>query len=105
MRKSTFLGLEEWQVTLAVLFLTQLLTSTGFSLVYPFLPLYVEHLGSTIGLSVELMAGLVIGIQGFTMMIASPFWGALADRYGRKLMILRATFGGVFIMGAMGLVT
>jgi DHA1 family multidrug resistance protein-like MFS transporter len=104
MRKSTFLGLEEWQVTLAILFLGQLFTSTGFSLVYPFLPRYVEQLGSVTGLSVEMMAGLVIGVQGFTMMIASPFWGAIADRYGRKLMILRATFGGVLIMGAMAVV-
>jgi DHA1 family multidrug resistance protein-like MFS transporter len=104
MRKSTFLGLEEWQLTLAVLFLVQLLTSTGFSLVFPFLPRYVEELGSVTGLSVEMMAGLVIGVQGLTMMFASPFWGAIADRYGRKLMIMRATFGGVLIMGAMGMV-
>jgi MFS transporter, DHA1 family, multidrug resistance protein len=105
MRKSTFLGLEEWQITLAILFTTQLLTSTGFSLVYPFLPRYAETLGSATGLSVEMMAGLAIGIQGFTMMLASPFWGATADRFGRKLMILRATLGGVLIMAAMGMVT
>lgn len=104
MRKSRFLGLEEWQLTLAVLFMTQLITSTGFSLVFPFLPRYVEQLGSITGMSVEVMAGLVIGVQGFTMMLASPFWGAIADRYGRKMMILRATFGGVLIMGAMGMV-
>jgi MFS transporter, DHA1 family, multidrug resistance protein len=104
MRKSSFLGLEEWQVTLAILFSVQLITSTGFSLVFPFLPRYVEELGSITGMSVEMMAGLVIGVQGFTMMLASPFWGGIADRYGRKLMILRATFGGVLIMGAMGMV-
>ncbi|MEO1165970.1 MAG: MFS transporter [Chloroflexota bacterium] len=105
MQKSTFMGLERWQITLAVVFFSQLLTAVGFSLVFPFLPLYVDNLGSTTGLSVEWMAGLVIAVQGFTMMIASPLWGAVADRYGRKLMVMRATFGGTIVMGMMGLVT
>ncbi|MEM9953886.1 MAG: MFS transporter [Chloroflexota bacterium] len=105
MQKSTFLGFPRWQITLAVVFISQVLTAVGFSMVFPFLPLYVEELGSTTGLSVEWMAGLVIAVQGFTMMIASPLWGAVADRYGRKLMVLRATFGGTIIMGLMGVVT
>lgn len=105
MKQSTFLGLPRWQITLGVVFISQVLTAVGFSLVFPFLPLYVEHLGSTTGLSVEWMAGLVIAVQGVTMMIASPLWGAVADRYGRKLMVLRATFGGTIIMALMGMVT
>ena len=105
MRKSILPKFERWQVTLAVVFISQVLTAIGFSLVFPFLPLYVEHLGSTSGLSVEWMAGLVIAVQGFTMMFASPLWGAVADRYGRKLMVMRATFGGVIVMGLMGVVT
>jgi DHA1 family multidrug resistance protein-like MFS transporter len=73
-------------------------------MVFPFLPLYVEELGSTTGLSVELMAGLVISVQGFTMMVASPLWGAVADRYGRKMMVMRAMFGGAVIIALMGMV-
>ncbi|MGJ3238105.1 MAG: MFS transporter [Anaerolineae bacterium] len=103
--RSKLLGLPRWQIMLAVVFVSQVLTAVGFSLVFPFLPLYVEELGSTTGLSVEWMAGLVIAVQGFTMMIASPLWGAVADRYGRKMMVLRATFGGAIIMMLMGLVT
>jgi len=105
MQESTLFGRPRWQITLAIVFVSQVLTAVGFSLVFPFLPLYVEHLGSTTGLSVEWMAGLVIAVQGFTMMIASPFWGAAADRYGRKMMVLRATFGGAVIMALMGMVT
>ncbi|GAB5490797.1 MAG: MFS transporter [Phototrophicaceae bacterium] len=105
MQKSTFLGLERWQVTLTVVFISQVLTAVGFSLVFPFLPLYVEELGSTTGLSVEWMAGLVIAVQGFTMMFASPLWGAAADRYGRKMMVMRATLGGAVVMALMGIVT
>ena len=105
MLKSMFLKLERWHIMLAIVFISQVFTAVGFSLVFPFLPLYVEELGSTTGLSVEWMAGLVIAVQGFTMMFASPFWGAAADRYGRKLMVLRATFGGAVIMALMGMVT
>lgn len=91
-----------WQVTLGVVFLAQLMTAVGFSMVFPFLPLYVQDLGSVTGMSVELMAGLVIGVQGFTMMVMSPVWGNLADRYGRKLMVMRSMFGGAVILAMMG---
>lgn len=105
MKQSIFLGLPYWQVLLAIVFLSQFLTALGFSLIFPFLPLYVEHLGSSTGLSVELLAGLVFSVQGLTMMIASPFWGAIADRYGRKLMVLRSMFGGAVLLALMGMVT
>lgn len=100
----TVWGRPRWHMTLGVVFTAQLFTSVGFSVVFPFLPLYVKDLGSVTGMGVELMAGLVIGIQGFTMMLVSPLWGAAADRYGRKLMVLRAMFGGTVILALMGVV-
>lgn len=105
MQQSTFFGRPRWQLVLAVVFISQLMNAVGFSMVFPFLPLYVQDLGSTTGMSVELMAGLVISAQGFTMMLASPVWGAVADRYGRKLMVMRATFGGSVLLAVMGIVT
>jgi DHA1 family multidrug resistance protein-like MFS transporter len=87
-------GLETWQRTLYILFFAQLMVAVGFSSIFPFLPLYVEELGSSTGMSIELLSGLVYSAQAFTMMLASPFWGALADRYGRKLMVERSMFGG-----------
>lgn len=102
MRQSTFMGRPRWQLVLGIVFIAQLMTAIGFSMVFPFLPLYVTELGSTTGLSVEILAGLVIGVQGFTMMVASPLWGAVADRYGRKMMSMRALFGGAVIVLLMG---
>lgn len=90
-----------WQRTLYILFLAQLMTGVGFSSIFPFLPLYVKSLGSSHGFNLDLLAGLVFSGQAFTMMLASPFWGALADRYGRKLMVERSMFGGAFILGLM----
>jgi DHA1 family multidrug resistance protein-like MFS transporter len=81
-----------------------MITSVGFSSIFPFLPLYVEDLGSSTGLSIEMLAGLVFSGQAFTMMLTSPIWGALADRYGRKLMIERAMFGGAVLLFLMAFV-
>ena len=61
-------------------------------------------MGASSGLSIELLAGLVYSAQALTMMIASPIWGALADRYGRKLMVERAMFGGAAILFLMAFV-
>ncbi len=91
-------GLENWQRTLYILFFAQLMVAVGFSSIFPFLPLYVEELGSTTGLSIELLSGLVYSAQAFTMMLASPIWGSLADRYGRKIMVERSMFGAAVTM-------
>jgi DHA1 family multidrug resistance protein-like MFS transporter len=90
-----------WQRTLWIAFFAQTITSVGFSSIFPFLPLYVEELGSAYGISVELLSGLVFSVQGITMAIASPIWGMLADRFGRKVMVERALFGGTILLGWM----
>ncbi|NOZ71841.1 MAG: multidrug efflux MFS transporter [Chloroflexi bacterium] len=93
-----------WRRNLAILFIVQLLSTAAFSLIFPFLPLYVKELGNVSGGSVELWSSLVFSVQAFTMMIASPIWGVIADRYGRKLMLARATLGGAILLAAMGFV-
>ncbi|MEM8860027.1 MAG: MFS transporter [Chloroflexota bacterium] len=98
-------SMESWERTLYIIFFAQLINVVGFATIFPFLPLYVNSLDSTLGLSTELMSGLVYAVQGFSMMIAAPIWGALADRYGRKLMIARATFGGAVTVILMAYVT
>ena len=94
----------QWRRNLYVLFMVQLISTAGFSLVFPFLPLYVKEVGIATGGSVEFWAGMVFSSQAATMMIAAPIWGAVADRYGRKLMLLRATLAGAVILAAMGFV-
>jgi DHA1 family multidrug resistance protein-like MFS transporter len=103
--KSSVAGLEPWQRTLYILFFAQLMVAVGFASIFPFLPLYVEELGSTTGLSIEFLSGLVYSAQAFTMMLASPVWGALSDRYGRKIMVERSMFGGAVMLLLMSFVT
>ena len=91
-----------WKFTLGIVFAAQLFSAVGFSMVFPFLPLYVESLSSRFALSTEVLAGLVIAVQSVTMMIAAPIWGVVADRFGRKKMILRAMIGGGIFMVSDG---
>ncbi|MBE0408242.1 MAG: MFS transporter [Anaerolineales bacterium] len=93
-----------WERTLYIMFFGQLMTAVGFSSIFPFLPLYVRELGTQTGLSIEFLAGAVFSAQAITMMIASPVWGSVADRYGRKLMVERSMFGGAILLLLMAFV-
>jgi len=91
-----------WFVTLIVVSLAQALGTGGISLVYPFLPLYVQTLRDAHFISPELLAGLVIGAPPLVASLAMPFWGRLADQYGRKKMVMRALFGAAIVLLLMG---
>jgi len=93
-----------WRRTLYIMVFCQVITSIGFSSIFPFLPLYVKSLGSVTLIGTEILSGLVFSGQALTMMIASPIWGMLADRWGRKLMVERAMFGGAAILLLMAFV-
>ncbi|MCY3917003.1 MAG: MFS transporter [Chloroflexi bacterium] len=91
-----------WFVTLIVVSLAQALGTGGISLVYPFLPLYIQTLRDAHFISPELLAGLVIGAPPLVASLAMPFWGRLADQYGRKKMVMRALFGASIVLLLMG---
>jgi len=91
-----------WRRTLYIMFVAQLLSTVGFSMVFPFLPLFIRELGIAGGFgSLEFWVAMVFSGQAFTMMLASPLWGAVADRFGRKPMVERAMFGGAVIIALM----
>lgn len=98
------LGVMRWRRTLYIMVFAQMMSAVGFSIIFPFLPRYVHALGSEYGLSLDLLSALVFSAQAFTMMLASPVWGSLADRWGRKPMFQRATYSGAVILGLMALV-
>lgn len=93
-----------WQRTLYIMVFAQLTSSVGFSIMFPFLPRYVAFLGSSTGLSLELLAALVFSAQALTMTIASPIWGAVSDRVGRKPMVERAAYSGAVTLALMAFV-
>jgi DHA1 family multidrug resistance protein-like MFS transporter len=93
-----------WQRNLAVLWIGELIAIAGFSVTLPFLPYYVQELGITQVDQVAFWSGLVAASQAVTMALVAPIWGSLADRYGRKIMVVRAMLGGAIVISAMGFV-
>ena len=93
-----------WQRNLYVIWVAELVAIAGFNVIMPFLPYYVQQLGVTGLGQVEMWSALLFTGQAITMAIFAPIWGSLADRYGRKPMVVRAMFGGAVVLGAMGFV-
>ncbi len=84
---------EAWKRTLFALWSAQFFTMLGMSMFLPFLPLYVRKLGVTEPGEVEAVSGLLFAAPFFAATVATPVWGFLGDRHGRKLMVVRASFG------------
>jgi DHA1 family multidrug resistance protein-like MFS transporter len=94
----------DWKQTLFASWFAQLVATAGFSVVMPILPLYVRELGITDEQQVSLWSGLIFSSQAVTMAIFGPIWGAISDRRGRKIMVLRSMIGGAVLMVLMGMV-
>jgi len=91
--------IEPWKINLISVWFGCFFTGLAISQIIPFLPLYLEQLGVTGGESLSLWSGLTFSITFVVSAAVAPLWGSLADRKGRKLMLLRAAFGmGVVIL-------
>jgi DHA1 family multidrug resistance protein-like MFS transporter len=82
--------LEIWKRNLWLLWIGCFITAASFSMVIPFLPLFLIHIGVTQNL--EIWSGLIFSSAFLAGAISAPYWGALGDKYGRKPMIVRAGF-------------
>src|SRR3982750_2149926 len=71
----------------------------------PFLPLYFQALGLQDVGEIALWSGLSLGVTPALTALLSPFWGRLADRFGRKIMVERSLASFVIVMSAMAFVT
>lgn len=77
--------------------------SFGFGL--PFLPFFIQELGMTDPVQLNIYTGVVNAAPAVAMAVMAPLWGMAGDRWGRKLMILRAMLAASFIIAAMGMST
>ena len=72
----------------------------GFSFAFPFLSIFInKDLGVASGRDLDLWTAAAASASGLAMGIASPIWGVLGDRYGRKPMLLRSMIGGALTVG------
>jgi len=93
----------EWKRNFVVVALSQFLSMMGFAFAMPFAPYYIQQLGITEPNELKMWIALFTAAAAMTLAVAAPIWGALGDRYGRRIMLLRANFGGVLVLGLMGL--
>jgi MFS transporter, DHA1 family, multidrug resistance protein len=85
-----------WRRNFKVLPLANLIVCLGFGLSWPFLPLIVRSLG--VEHRLETWVGyMALGFYAVSF-VMNPIWGGIADHYGRKIMVLRATLGMGFFM-------
>ncbi len=83
----------QWQKNLVSLWIGNFATGSGFSMSMPFLPLFISTMGHYPKWELTLYAGLAYAVTFLSQAIVSPMWGRLADRTGRKPMLLRASLG------------
>src|SRR5882672_338581 len=94
-----------WQRNVYAVTATSFMGYTGFTLVMPFLPLFIGQLGVTDVGRIAMWTGISLGVTpGLTALLA-PAWGRLGDRYGRKVMVERSLVSFVILMAAMAWVT
>ncbi|MGS0636848.1 multidrug efflux MFS transporter [Citrobacter sp. VF227] len=85
--------MESWRVNLISVWFGCFFTGLAISQILPFLPLYISQLGVTSHEALSMWSGLTFSVTFLISAIVSPMWGSLADRKGRKLMLLRASLG------------
>ena len=92
-----------WRRNLVVCIFGSFTTIVAMTLLLPFLPLYVEELGVSDGAAIVQWSGIAFGATFFSAALVAPLWGRLADRYGRKLMLIRASLGMAVAMSLIGM--
>src|SRR5215469_11257197 len=98
-------GPESWQRNVWSLALIVFTAFVGFQFFSPFLPLFVQELGVSDSSEVAVWSGLLMAVTPGLAGLLGPLWGRLADRVGRKLMMVRSLAGFIVTIAAMGLVT
>jgi DHA1 family multidrug resistance protein-like MFS transporter len=84
---------EPWKRNLYSLWTVEFLAVLGMALVLPFIPFYVRELGVKELEDVKRWSGLIYAAPFLLATFTGPLWGWLGDRYGRRMMLMRAVFG------------
>lgn len=92
-----------WRRNLAVCVFGSFTTLVSLSMLLPFLPLYVRQLGVASQSAVIQWSGVAFSATFLGTAVTAPVWGRLADRFGRKPMLVRAALGMAVVMSLIGL--
>ncbi|MSO51913.1 MAG: MFS transporter [Acidobacteria bacterium] len=78
---------------------------TGFTLVMPFLPLYIAELGTTDLGEIAMWTGLTLGATPTVTALSAPLWGRVGDKYGNKVLVIRSLTAFILTKAGMAFVT
>ncbi len=98
-------GVHNWKRNQAAITAAAFVGFTGFTLVMPFLPLYIRELGVTDVGEIALWTGLTLGASPALAALTAPLWGRVGDRFGNKLLVQRSLVSFILAMTAMSYVT
>ncbi len=96
--------MESWKRTHRAVWVANLATAAGMMSFLPFFPSHLEALGVTGKEELAAWTGVVFGSAPLSAALMSPIWGALGDRIGRRLMVLRSMLAITLFVGAMAYV-
>ena len=97
--------MDPWRRNVIAVGLSQFFSIAGFSFAIPFAPFFIqEQLGVHDTVHLRLWVTAFSAVVPLAMSVFAPIWGAAADRYGRRMMLLRANFAACLILTLMGLV-
>ncbi len=97
--------MKDWKKSFNALLIAEFLAIAGFATTTPIIPMYFRSQGIVDIAALNFWSGLTQTGGALAMAIFAPIWGSLADNYGRRLMLLRAMFGGALLIGLMALTT
>ena len=94
--------MKSWKTSYTALLIAETLAIMGFGLSIPVIPLFLEEdIGITDPVRLKAWVGLIQSSAAITLAIFAPIWGHLADVFSRRLMLLRAMFGGALVISLM----
>ena len=94
--------MRSWKANYAALLIAETLAMIGFGLSFPVIPLFLEEdLGITDPVTLKAWVGIISTSTSVTLAIFAPIWGHLSDIFNRRVMLLRAMFGGAIIISLM----
>ncbi len=97
--------MSSWQRNVFAIATASFVGFTGFTLVMPFLPLFLQQLGVRDVGEVAMWSGVSLGVTPAMTALLAPAWGRLSDRFGRKIMVERSLVSFICLMAGMAYAT
>lgn len=80
-----------WKFCLAILTCNVVFMSSSYTMLIPFLPMYLTRELGVDAASVNIWSGVVFSSTFLVSAVMAPIWGRMADRRGKRLMAIRAS--------------